>query len=120
MPADETGDVGTKWHNPQMVGAREIECKSGKLRPQAMAFQGLRDFGVIEDDAIGKPSIGEQRTKSVNEQFETTGTFVVGDGYLVEVYIHWSPCGLAGFFGFLHARLRVTGESIREFSKTKA
>ena len=75
-----------------------------------MTFQRLWHFGVIEDDATGKLPIGEQRTNSINEQFESTGRFVVGDGYLVEVYIHGSTCGLAGFFGLLHDRLRVTGK----------
>ncbi len=79
MLVDETGDIGTEWHNSQMIGAREIECKSGELRPQAMAFQWPRHFGVIKDDTIRKTSIGEQGTTSVNEQFETPGGFVVGD-----------------------------------------
>ena len=79
MFVDETGDEGTEWHNLQMTGAREIECKSGELRPQAMAFQRPRHFGVIKDDTIRKTSIGEQGTTSVNEQFETPGGFVVGD-----------------------------------------
>ena len=76
---NETGDVGTEWHNPQMIGACEIECKSCELRREAMTFQWLRHFGVIKDDTIRKTSIGEQRTASVNEQFEAPGRFVVGD-----------------------------------------
>ena len=79
MFVDETRDERTEWHNPQMIGAREIECKSCELRPQAMAFQRPRHFGVIKDDTIRKTSIGEQGTTSVNEQFETPGGFVVGD-----------------------------------------
>jgi len=72
---------------------------------------------VIEDDAIGKLSIGQQRTNSINEQFESTGDFVVGDGCLVEVYIHGSTRGPAGFFGLLHDRLRVTARVYQEFRK---
>ena len=79
MFVDETGDEGTEWHNLQMIGAREIECKSCKFRRQAMAFQWPRHFGVIKDDTIRKTSIGEQGTTSVNEQFETPGGVVVGD-----------------------------------------
>lgn len=59
MLVDESGDIGTEWYNLQMIGAREIECKSCELRPQAMAFQWPRHFGVIKDDPIGKASIGE-------------------------------------------------------------
>jgi len=79
MFVDETGDEGTEWHNLQMIGAREIECKSCELRPQAMAFQRPRHFGVIKHDTIRKTPIGEHRKTSVNEQFETPGGFVLGD-----------------------------------------
>ena len=110
MLANETGDVRTQWHNLEMIGACKIECKSCELRRQAMVFQRLRHFGVIEDDPIGKACIGQHPAKAINEQFEAFGRFVVGDANLVEVYIHGSPCGLAGFLGLLHEDLLLTGK----------
>ena len=107
---DESGDIGAERDNPQMVGACEIKCKSCELRPQAMVLQRPRHFGVIEDDPIREASVGQHPTKAINEQFEALGLFVVGDANLVEVYIHGSPCGLAGILALFHEGLRAAGK----------
>ena len=116
---NESGDIGTEWHNLEMIGACEIERKSCELRPQAMVFQRPRHFGVIEDDPIRKASIGQHPTKAIDEQFEALGPFVVGDANLVEVYIHGSPCALAGILALFTRASGRPGKFIREFRKTK-
>jgi hypothetical protein len=114
MLANEIGDVGTERDNPEMIGAGEIERKSGEFGRQAPAFQRLRYFGVVKNDTLGKAAIGEQRTKAIDGNFEPPGLFVVSDTNVVEVHAHGSPCGHAGFFEFLHEDLRVTGKVYQE------
>jgi len=108
MLADETGYVGTERDDSQVIGASEIERNSCQSCRQALAFHWLRHFGVVKDDTIRKPAIGNQRTKAINKQFEAPGLFVVGDGYVLEIRVHESPRALGDLFGFLHEDLSVT------------
>jgi len=77
--ANETGNVGTERDNPQTIGAGIFKRHSGELCRQALAFQPLRHFGVVKNNALRKSSIGQQRRKAINNQFEAFGLFVVDD-----------------------------------------
>ena len=63
-----------------------------------MAFEWWRHFGVGINDAVGKAPIRDNGEKTANAGFEAVSFFVVGDGYVVEIYVHGSLCGFAGFF----------------------
>lgn len=65
---------------------------------------------MVKNDTLGKAAIGKQRTKAINGQFEAPGFFVVRDGYVVEIHVHESPCGLGNFLEFLHQDLSVAGK----------
>jgi len=96
--ANKTGDVGAERDNPEIVAAGEIERHAGKFCSQALAFECLRHLGVGIDDAAGKAAIGEKGAKAINAGFEAMSLFVVGDGYVVEIHVHGSPCGFARSF----------------------
>jgi hypothetical protein len=109
--ANKSGDIGTEWDDAQVIGAGKIEGHSGKFCRQALAFQRLRHFGVVKNDAIGKAPIRQQRMLAIDEQFETPGLLVVDDGYVVEIRVHESPSGIADLFlDFVIERLRLTGK----------
>ena len=96
--ANETGDVGAERDNSEIVGAGEIERHAGKFCSHALAFEWLRHFGVSKNDAAGKAAIGDKGAKAINAGFEAISFFVVGDGYVVAIHVHRSPCGFAGSF----------------------
>jgi len=83
-----------------MIGTGEVERKARKFCRQTLAFERLRHFRVEKNDVVGKAAIREQSPKAIDEHFETLRRFVVGDGYVVEIHGHDSPCDCAGFTAF--------------------
>ena len=76
-----------------------------------------------KNNTVGEAAIGEHCTQAIDEHFETLRPFVVGDGHVVEIYPHGSPFGpagiavRAGFFGFPHEDLRLTGKVYQRIAK---
>jgi len=96
--ANETGDVGTEWDNPEIVNAGEIERHACEFCSHALAFEWLRHFGGRKNDAAREAAISDKGAKAANASFEAMSLFVVGDGYIVEIHVHGSPCRFAGLF----------------------
>ena len=90
-----------------MIDPSVIQDKADKFCRQSLAFERLWYFGVIKNDPAGKAAIGEQRAQAIDLYFESLGLFIVGDVYVVEIHLHGSPGGLAGFFGFVHEDLQM-------------
>jgi len=96
--SNETGDVRTERDNAEMIEAGEIERNAREVGSQTLAFEWRRHFGVGINDAVGKAPIGDNGAKAANARFEAVSFFVVGDDYIVEIHVHGSLCGFAGFF----------------------
>ena len=84
VPAKIAGDKRAKRNDAQMIGARELERGTNEFRAQPLAFERLRNFGVVEDEMVGKEPIGQHRELAVNIGFEALSGFVVFDGDAVK------------------------------------
>jgi hypothetical protein len=98
MLSNKTGDVRAERDNAEMIEAGEIERNAREVGRKALAFEWRRHFGVGINDAVGKALIRDNGETAANAGFEAVSHFVVCDGYVVEIHVHGSPCGFAGFF----------------------
>ena len=59
---------GTARDDPQAFRARRLHRDGGQLGADAPAAQGLRHFGVQEDDRPGTPLVGQERGLPLDER----------------------------------------------------
>jgi hypothetical protein len=97
MLANEVRDVRTQRYYAEMIVAREIKRKSGKLCGESVALVRLRHFGVVNHHAAGEAAVGEYGGKIVDIQLESVRFFVMCYGGVTQVYVH----------GFAHRTLRM-------------
>jgi hypothetical protein len=98
MLSNKTGDERTKRDDPEVMDARELQRSARKFAGQPVAFKWRRNFGVHKNNAAWGTSVVDKGAKTADAGFEALSFFVVGDGYLVEIHVHDSPCGFADFF----------------------
>lgn len=71
-------DEGAARDDGEMLGAGEFEGGLRETSAEAVAFERVRDFGVLEDDAVGKADVDEEGGEAVDGNFEVMQGFVVG------------------------------------------
>lgn len=70
MAFDVVGDEGAAGDDGEMLGAGELEGGLRETSADAVAFELVRDFCVLEDDTVGKAGVDEEGGAAVNCDFE--------------------------------------------------